>query len=166
MVESVSALTTEKSIRLFEKFGIFTKAELESRAEILYEQYAKTINIEALTMVDIANKQLVPSVIEYTGMLAETVNATKTAGGDATVASDLLKRVGGLLTSMQQERVELSTIEKIGSAMERGKEQAFYYREKVVPAMDKLRHSADELERIVDKDYWPFPTYADLLFEV
>ena len=136
MVESVSALTTEKSIRLFEKFGIFTKAELESRAEILYEQYAKTINIEALTMVDIANKQLVPSVIEYTGMLAETVNATKTAGGDATVASDLLKRVGGLLTSMQQERVELSTIEKIGSAMERGKEQAFYYREKVVPAMD------------------------------
>ncbi|MBP5415363.1 MAG: glutamine synthetase III [Lachnospiraceae bacterium] len=166
MVESVSALTTEKSIKLFEKFGIFTKAELESRAEILYEQYAKTINIEALTMVDIANKQLVPSVIEYTGMLAETVNATKTAGGDATVASDLLKRVGGLLTSMQQERVELSTIEKIGSAMERGKEQAFYYREKVVPAMDKLRHSADELERIVDKDYWPFPTYADLLFEV
>ena len=166
MVESVSALTTEKSIRLFEKFGIFTKAELESRAEILYEQYAKTINIEALTMVDIANKQLVPSVIEYTGMLAETVNATKTAGGDATVASDLLKRVGGLLTSMQQERFELSTIEKIGSAMERGKEQAFYYREKVVPAMDKLRHSADELERIVDKDYWPFPTYADLLFEV
>ena len=166
MVESVSALTTEKAIKLFEKFGIFTKAELESRAEILYEQYAKTINIEALTMVDIANKQLVPSVIEYTGMLAETVNATKAAGGDATVASDLLKRVGGLLTSMQQERVELSTIEKIGSAMERGKEQAFYYREKVVPAMDKLRHSADELERIVDKDYWPFPTYADLLFEV
>ena len=166
MVESVSALTTEKAIKLFEKFGIFTKAELESRAEILYEQYAKTINIEALTMVDIANKQLVPSVIEYTGMLAETVNATKAAGGDPTVASDLLKRVGGLLTSMQQERVELSTIEKIGSAMERGKEQAFYYREKVVPAMDKLRHSADELERIVDKDYWPFPTYADLLFEV
>ncbi len=166
MVESVSALTTEKSIKLFEKFGIFTKAELESRAEILYEQYAKTINIEALTMVDIANKQLVPSVIEYTGMLAETVNATKTAGGDATVASDLLKRVGGLLTTMQQDRVELSTIEKIGSAMERGKEQAFYYREKVVPAMDKLRHTADELERIVDKDYWPFPTYADLLFEV
>ena len=166
MVEAVSALTTDKSIRLFEKFGIFTKAELESRAEILYEQYAKTINIEALTMVDIANKQLVPSVIEYTGMLADTVNATKAAGGDPTVASDLLKRVGGLLTAMQNERVELSSIEKIGSVMERGKEQAFYYREKVVPAMDKLRHSADELERIVDKDYWPFPTYADLLFEV
>ncbi len=166
MVEAVSALTTEKATKLFEKFGIFTKSELESRAEILYEQYAKTINIEALTMVDIANKQLVPSVIEFTGMLADTVNATKAAGGDPTVASDLLKRVGGLLTAMQNERVELSSIEKIGSVMERGKEQAFYYREKVVPAMDKLRHTADELERIVDKDYWPFPTYADLLFEV
>ena len=166
MVESVSALTTEKATKLFEKFGIFTKAELESRAEILYEQYAKTINIEALTMVDIANKQLVPAVIQYVGMLAETVNATKAAGVESVVASDLLKRVSGLLTAMQDARVNLSSIEKIGSVMERGKEQAFYYREKVVPAMDTLRHVADELERIVDKDYWPFPTYADLLFEV
>ena len=166
MVESVSALTTEKATRLFEKFGIFTKAELESRAEILYEQYAKTINIEALTMVDIANKQLVPSVIEYVGMLAETVNATKAAGVESVVTLDLLKRVSGLLNAMQEARVNLSSIEKIGSVMERGKEQAFYYREKVVPAMDTLRHAADELERIVDKDYWPFPTYADLLFEV
>ena len=166
MVESVSALTTEKATKLFEKFGIFTKAELESRAEILYEQYAKTINIEALTMVDIANKQLVPAVIQYVGMLAETVNATKAAGVESVVASDLLKRVSGLLTAMQDARVNLSSIEKIGSVMERGKEQAFYYREKVVPAMDTLRHAADELERIVDKDYWPFPTYADLLFEV
>ena len=166
MVESVSALTTEKATRLFEKFGIFTKAELESRAEILYEQYAKTINIEALTMVDIANKQLVPAVIQYVGMLAETVNATKAAGVESVVTLDLLKRVSGLLTAMQEARVNLSSIEKIGSVMERGKEQAFYYREKVVPAMDTLRHAADELERIVDKDYWPFPTYADLLFEV
>ena len=166
MVEAVSSLTTEKAIKLFEKFGIFTKAELESRAEILYEQYAKTINIEALTMVDIANKQLVPSVIEFVGMLAETVNATKAAGVESVVTSDLLKRVSGLLTAMQEARVNLSSIEKIGSVMKCGKEQAFYYREKVVPAMDTLRHAADELERIVDKDYWPFPTYADLLFEV
>ena len=117
-------------------------------------------------MVDIANKQLVPSVIEYVGMLAETVNATKAAGVESVVTLDLLKRVSGLLNAMQEARVNLSSIEKIGSVMERGKEQAFYYREKVVPAMDTLRHAADELERIVDKDYWPFPTYADLLFEV
>ena len=166
MVEAVGTLVTDKSIKLFEKFGIFTRSELESRAEILYETYAKAINIEALTMVDMANKQLVPAVIRFSGKLADTVNATVAAGGDATVASDLLKRVTGLLTKMQEARVNLSIIEKEGSAMERGRQQAFYYREKVVPAMEELRKPADELERIVDKSYWPFPTYADLMFEV
>ena len=117
-------------------------------------------------MVDMANKQLVPSVIRFSGKLAETVNATIAAGGDATVASDLLKRVTGLLTKMQDARVNLSAIEKKGSVMERGRDQAYYYYEKVVPAMDALRQPADELERIVDKAYWPFPTYADLVFEV
>ena len=166
MVEAVDTLTTEKSIRLFERFGIFTKAELESRAEILYETYAKTINIEALTMVDMANKQLVPSVMAYVKELSETVNAMNSAGADITATGALLHRVTGLLNEMQSARITLSDIEKKGAAMERGREQAFYYREKVVPAMDSLRKPADELERIVDKAYWPFPTYADLLFEV
>ena len=166
MVEAVDTLTTEKSIRLFERFGIFTKAELESRAEILYETYAKTINIEALTMVDMANKQLVPSVMAYVKELSETVNAMNSAGADITATGALLHRVTGLLNEMQSARITLSDIEKKGAAMKRGREQAFYYREKVVPAMDSLRKPADELERIVDKAYWPFPTYADLLFEV
>ena len=166
MVEAVDTLTTEKSIRLFERFGIFTKAELESRAEILYETYAKTINIEALTMVDMANKQLVPSVMAYVKELSETVNAMNSAGADITATGALLHRVTGLLNEMQSARITLSDIEKKGAVMERGREQAFYYREKVVPAMESLRKPADELERIVDKAYWPFPTYADLLFEV
>ena len=166
MVEAVDTLTTEKSIRLFERFGIFTKAELESRAEILYETYAKTINIEALTMVDMANKQLVPSVMAYVKELSETVNAMNSAGADITATGALLHRVTGLLNEMQSARITLSDIGKKGAVMERGREQAFYYREKVVPAMESLRKPADELERIVDKAYWPFPTYADLLFEV
>ena len=166
MVEAVDTLTTEKSIRLFERFGIFTKAELESRAEILYETYAKTINIEALTMVDMANKQLVPSVMAYVKELSETVNAMNSAGADITATGALLHRVTGLLNEMQSARITLSDIEKKGAVMERGREQAFYYREKVVPAMESLTKPADELERIVDKAYWPFPTYADLLFEV
>jgi glutamine synthetase len=165
MVEAIPALTTEKSIKLFEKFGIFTKAELESREEILYEIYAKTINIEALTMVDMANKQIVPAVIKYAGDLAASVNAIKAAGGDDEAATALLKRVTGLLNLVQSARVNLSSIEKKGAAMDRGPEQARYYREKVVPAMEELRKPADELERVVGKDYWPFPTYADLMFE-
>ncbi len=166
MVEAVETLTTEKSIRLFEKFGIFTKAELESRAEILYETYAKTINIEALTMIDMANKQIIPAVVRYAKDLADTVIAVKAAGADAFVTDELLQETTAKLKEMKQACKELAESEAKASAMPRGKEQAFFYREEIVTAMDKLRKPADELEGIVGKAYWPFPTYADLIFEV
>ena len=88
MVEAASTITTDKAVKLFEKFGIFTKAELESREEILYENYAKTINIEALTMIEMASKQIVPAVVKYTKELADTVNSVKEAGADASVQLD------------------------------------------------------------------------------
>jgi glutamine synthetase len=166
MVEAVETLTTDKSIRLFEKFGIFTKAELESRAEILYETYAKTINIEALTMIDMANKQIIPAVIRYTKDLADTVIAVKNAGADPFVTEELLKATTAKLKEMKAACEHLTESEAKASAMPRGKEQAFYYREEIVTAMEKLRKPADELEGIVGKEYWPFPTYADLIFEV
>ena len=166
MVEAVETLTTDKSIRLFEKFGIFTKAELESRAEILYETYAKTINIEALTMIDMANKQIIPAVVRYAKDLADTVIAVKAAGADAFVTEELLQETTAKLKEMKLACKELAESETKASAMPRGKEQAFFYREEIVAAMDKLRKPADELEGIVGKAYWPFPTYADLLFEV
>ena len=166
MVETVDTLTTAKAIRLFEKFGIFTEAELRSRAEILYETYAKTINIEALTMIDMANKQIIPAVIRFARSLADTTLAVREAGGDDSVASDLLKAVTGKLSETKQAVENLLVEERKASAMPRGKEQAFRYRERVVAAMEALRRPADELEGMVDKEYWPFPTYADLLFEV
>lgn len=166
MVEAVDTLTTEKSIRLFEKFGIFTEAELHSRAEILYETYAKTINIEALTMLDMANKQIIPAVMKFSKTLADTTIAIQSAGGDATVPSNLLKEITSKLSEMKKAAQVLQEVEKKGFAMEQGKEQAFYYKKSVISAMDALRRPADELEKLVDKEYWPFPTYADLLFEV
>ena len=166
MVEAVDTLTTEKSIRLFEKFGIFTEAELRSRGEVLYETYAKTINIEALTMIDMANKQIIPAVMKFARTLADTTNAIVAAGGDATVSLQLLKDVSALLTEMKAAAEKLHEEETKASSMKRGKEQAFYYHEKVMDAMNALRKPADELEKLVDKEYWPFPTYADLLFEV
>ena len=166
MVEAVDTLTTEKSIRLFEKFGIFTEAELRSRAEVLYETYAKTINIEALTMIDMANKQIIPSVIRFSRSLADTCMAVSSAGGDASVPAELLKNVTEKLSETKKSVEELQEEEKKASSMGQGKEQAFYYHDKVVQAMDALRKPADELEILVDKEYWPFPTYADLLFEV
>ncbi len=166
MVEAVETLTTGKAIRLFEKFGIFTEAELHSRAEVLYETYAKTINIEALTMIDMANKQIIPAVMRFSKSLADTAMAIQAAGGDATVPLELLKQVTAKLTQMKNAAEELLQVEKKASAMKRGKEQAFCYKDNVVTAMNALRKPADELEVLVDKEYWPFPTYADLLFEV
>lgn len=166
MVEAVDTLTTKKAIRLFEKFGIFTEAELHSRAEILYEIYAKTINIEALTMLDMANKQIIPAVMKFAKSLADTTVTVKMAGGDASVSKALLKDVTAKLTAMKKAAERLQKVEDAGAQMARGKEQAFYYRNKVVTAMNELRLPADELEKLVDKEFWPFPTYSDLLFEV
>ena len=107
MVEASETLTTEKSIKLFEKFGIFTKAELESREEVLYETYSKTINIEALTMVDMAKKQYIPAVMEYTRTLADTVLAVKSAGADATVQTTVLKSISEKLAEAQAAETAL-----------------------------------------------------------
>ena len=166
MVEAVDTLTTPKAIRLFEKFGIFTEAELRSRAEILYETYAKTINIEALTMIDMANQQIIPAVVRYTKTLADTAVAIGQAGGDASVTLELLKEITEKLAEVKQAVKRLTEEEATASVMKRGKEQAFYYHDKVMVAMSDLRKPADELEKMVDKECWPFPTYADLMFEV
>ena len=164
--EAADHLTTPKAIHLFEKFGIFTEAELRSRAEVLYETYAKTINIEALTMVDMANKQIIPAVMKYSKSLADAVIAITEAGGDTYVPTRMLQQITQKLTEMEKASEALLEVEKKASAMERGKEQAFCYHDEVMVAMNALRKPADELEKLVDKKYWPFPTYADLLFEV
>lgn len=166
MIEAAGTLTTEKAVRLFEKFGIFTKVELESREEIIYETYAKTINIEALTMIDMAGKQIIPAVVKYTKSLADTVNAVKEAGADASMQTELLKTVSEKLASMQAAYMNLKKVEAQASAMENAKDQAFFYKDTVKKAMNELRVPADELEMIVDKDIWPIPTYGELMFEI
>lgn len=166
MVESASALTTDKAVKLFEKFHIFTKAELESREEVQYETYAKSINIEALTMIDMASRQIIPAVVGYTQKLAKTVLDVKAAGVEPSVQTDLLAQVNEKLTEMKGALADLQKIEAEASAMEDGKAQAFFYKDAVMPAMAALRKPADELEMLVDKEDWPFPTYGDLMFEV
>ena len=166
MIEAADTLTTPKAVALFEKFHIFTKTELESREEIIYETYAKTINIEALTMIDMAGKQIVPAAVKYSKSLADTVNAVKTAGVDASVQVELLKEVSGKLTKIQTALEALKKAEKEAAAIEDAKQQAFFYKDTVKEIMAQLRQPADELEMIVDKEMWPFPTYGELMFEV
>ena len=166
MIEAAGTLTTDKAVRLFEKFHIFTKVELESREEIIYETYAKTINIEALAMIDMAGKQIIPAVVKYSRSLADTVNAVKEAGADPAVQAELLQKVNTGLAAMQAALRRLEAVEKEASAMTDAKAQAFFYKDTVKAAMEELRAPADELEMIVDKKIWPIPTYGELMFEI
>ena len=167
MVDAIPALTTEKAIRLFGEFKVFTKSELESRAEVKYENYAKTINIEAKTMIDMASKQIIPAVIKYATSLANSVNTIAAAGvSEVTVQKELLEETSTLLKETQEALKHLMVTEDKAFAMPDGMEQAKFYHESVVPAMEALRAPVDRLEMIVDKEMWPMPSYGDLIFEV
>ncbi len=167
MVEAVETLVTPKAIELFKKFHIFTEAELHSRAEVLYETYSKTINIEALTMIEMASKQILPAVTKYSKTLAETVIAVREAGADASAQSEILKDVSDNLRVAKSALDKLIEVRKEAAAMSAdSKEQAFCYKDKVTVAMKELRAPVDRLEMIVDKEIWPMPTYGELMFEV
>ena len=166
MVEAIPAMTTEKAVSLFERFHVFTQSELESRAEIQYETYAKAINIEARTMIDMASKQFIPAFIKYTKTLADTVNSVKAAGADASVQLDCLNKVTELMGETKTALDALVKVTDEAAAKEEGAVQANFYHSNVFPAMEALRAPVDKLEMIVDKEAWPMPSYGDLIFEV
>lgn len=166
MVEAIPALTTDKAVALFEKFNVFTRQELESRAEIHFEAYSKAINIEARAMIDIASKHLIPAIIRYTKDLADTVNAVSAAGASPEVQLELLQQTTELLKETKNALNRLVQAAEEAGKKEEGREQAFYYHEKVTTAMEALRNPVDALEMIVDKEIWPMPSYGDLIFEV
>lgn len=165
-IEAAPTLTTDKAVKLFEKFGIFTRVELESREEIIYETYAKTINIEALTMIDMAGKDIIPAVAAYTGELANTVVTVKEAGAPATAQTELLVEVDSLLAEAKKALKHLEECTVHANKIENAKERAFYYKDVVDVAMTALRKPVDKLEMLVDSDIWPMPTYGELMFEI
>ena len=168
MVDAVPALVKEDAVEIFEKHGVYTKAEMESRAEVMYETYAKTINIEALTMIDMAKKQIVPATIKYQTSLAESINAIKTASSavDTSVQEALMADISVNLKAMYGALAHLEEVTNKAEEMEEGAEQGHYYHDVVFAAMDELRKPADKLEMLVAKSAWPFPSYGDLIFEV
>lgn len=168
MVDAIPILTDEKTVTLMERQKVFSKAELESRAEIAYESYAKAINIEARTMIDMAGKLYIPSIISYITSLAESVNSVRAASesADTFVQSRLLDECSKLLTQVQKAQDNLIKETDEAAAINDVKKQANAFKDKVIPAMTALRKPVDELEVIVDKDFWPVPSYADMLFEV
>ena len=166
MVEAIPAMTTEKAVSLFERFRVFTQSELESRAEIQYETYAKAINIEARTMIDMASKQFIPAFIKYTKTLADTVNSVKAAGADASVQLDCLNKVTELMGETKTALDALVKVTDEAAAKEEGAVQANFYHSNVFPAMEARRAPVDKLEMIEDKEAWPLASYGVLIFDV
>ena len=165
-IDAAASLTTDKAVKLFEKFGIYSKTELESRKEITYETYSKTTNIEALTMIDMAKKLYIPAVIEYTKTLADTVKVVKEVGEVATVQAQLLKDVTAQLGKASKALSELEAATAKAASIKNAKDQAYAFKDEVKVSMDELRKAVDTLETLVDKKVWPVPSYADLIFEV
>lgn len=168
MLDAIPALTTDKSVALFEKFGVFTRAELESRAEIEYEQYAKEINIEAKTMIDVATKHIIPAVIKYATSLGNSINTIRSAcDADVSVQTEILMEVSDLLTDTKVSLARLQDAVEKGVAIKGDNQaRAKFYQDEVVTAMEALRSPVDRLEMLVDKEAWPMPSYGDLIFEV
>ena len=165
MVDAVPELVKPASVALFAHQGVFTEKELRARADVSYELYAKTINIEALTMIDMAGKDIVPAVVRYTGELARAAREVESLGVDASVQKELLTRVNVLLRQVGDALADLRVKQEKAAALT-GAEQARYAHDVICPAMEVLRAPVDHLEMIVDGRLWPMPTYGDLLFNV
>ena len=165
MVDAVPELVKPASVALFAHQGVFTEKELRARADVSYELYAKTINIEALTMIDMAGKDIVPAVVRYAGELARAAREVESLGVDASVQKELLTRVNVLLRQAGDALADLRVKQEKAAALT-GAEQARYAHDVICPAMEVLRAPVDHLEMIVDGRLWPMPTYGDLLFNV
>lgn len=167
-VDAVPALLLEKNIRIYEKHGVLDRTELHSRYEIYLEQYSKSINIEALTMVDMAQKKILPATIKYVTTLAKSINTVRTAYAEAEVSAqtELLKDTSSLLAGLKQKINDLQRVTVQAKDLTDAYEQAVYYRDSVFTTMGELRQVADQLEEVVDANLWPFPTYTEMLFKL
>ena len=165
--EALDSFVAEKNLALFSEFGVFSPIEMHSRYEILNEEYSKTIHIEAVTMQDMITQQIIPAATFYATSLAQAINQKKTAMPSLKCATEsaLLSKVSELTDVLSdRNNVLASVVEK--SKAHSGSDLAHYTRECIVPAMEAAREVADQLELVVGKHYWPFPTYGDILFYV
>ena len=164
-VDALPEFVSEKSIKVFEKHGVFSPAEVESRYEILVEDYSKLLHIEMLTMLEMAKQEILPACLKYSNKIAKGIEVKKSIGimsdSELKLAKELSDDVSTLID-------KIDALDKIAAAApsENDYETAKYYKDTVIPAMDELRAIADTLETKVGKEYWPFPTYTDLLYKI
>ncbi|PKM95518.1 MAG: glutamine synthetase type III [Firmicutes bacterium HGW-Firmicutes-1] len=167
-VEALTYFDSEQNVKLFTSHKIFTKEEIDARQEIMFEEYAKTINIEARTMIEMARKEIIPACIEYVTTLADSICTIKAAVASAvtTAQEDSLVKISSLIADAQNKVTDLEAVIEAATSISHMEDQAFAFREKVFVAMSALRVPCDALETLVGEAYWPYPTYTDLLFRV
>ena len=167
-VDAIEALNYGDTVRVFEKHGVLSKAELQARAEINYEFYSKTTNIEANTMIEMASRKFIPAAIKYAGTVADAINSISTAldeseaDNEREMLGECLELIGDARRSLKRLSDNVNTAARITNE----EEKAHYFRDYVVKAMQALRESIDALELQVDAELWPVPTYGELIFEV
>ena len=166
--DCMPAFISDKSVELFTSHGVYSKAELQSHYDIKLDNYAKIINIEALTMLDMSKKDILPAVSAYARSLAETVADKKAVSADidCSYETETLSKISRIEASMFNKTAELEKAVMEARETAGVLETANFYKDHVIPAMNELRVNADELETLTSKAYWPFPSYGDLLFGV
>lgn len=166
--EALPYFAKEKNVKLFTKHKIFTAAEVHSRQEILLENYCKTLNIEALTMLEMANKDILPAVNSYVSDLACTASKKKSLSAELSTEFEekLLSKLSFLTLSLYNKIDNLNSALLGAKDCKHHEECAVYFRNSVFLAMQELRGVADELETLVGTKYWPFPTYGEILFSI
>ncbi len=165
--DAYDTLLAPKNIELFSEFGIYSSVELHSRYEILNDEYSKTIHIEALTMTDMINKQVLPAVMEFSSAIAEGIVAKKNALPEMKLDAEMerLAEIEGLENDLYKAVKELERSVVLASDYS-GSSLAHYYRNTIIPCMDTARDFCDKLELIVGQKNWPYPTYGEMLFYV
>ncbi|HAU87113.1 MAG TPA: glutamine synthetase type III [Lachnospiraceae bacterium] len=165
-VDAIPALVTDKAIHLFEKHEVYNQKELNARKEIMYETYSKTINIEARTMISMVSVQYIPAVTKFTRELADTINSIKQAAPNSkvnayeSILNDSVSLINEAYSSLHNLNTNLKRTSEIGDSCV----LATYFRDVIIPIMQELRSKIDKLEEIVDKEYWPVPSYSDMLY--
>ena len=166
-VDAIPHYKDEKNIKLFTKHNIFSEIEVVSRTDILLEEYSKTVNIEAVTMLHIASKEIIPAVVDYvtdicqSASLKKSINPNMACACEEGLVSEISAKQDELFLAVNALKKALNEVPREDASV-----TATYYKEVIIPAMADVRKPADELELLVGRDYWPFPTYGDLLFSV
>jgi glutamine synthetase len=163
-IEAYASFITPKAYELFSKYKVLSERELHSRYEIYMEQYVKHINIEALTAIRMANTQYIPAVSKYLGQLAGAYLGVKACGAKVSLMEQRIQTIAGHLEKSDKLTAELSKLDEKANSASSLEEKGKIFKDEVMFKMAELRDTVDELESMVDKEYWPVPTYSELLF--